>query len=80
MKKETKEPVTIYLTGKAGVGKYTIAKQLAEHNFKILDNHLINNPIFSLLDLDRASPIPQDAWVAVSRIRWVVSTICAITV
>ena len=43
----------IYLTGKPGVGKYTIAKELAaNHGFIVCDNQLINNPIFELLQYD----------------------------
>lgn len=49
------QPTTtiIYLTGKPGVGKYTIAKELAaNHGFIVCDNQLINNPIFELLQYD----------------------------
>lgn len=42
-------PVTLYLIGFAGTGEYTIAKEIANHGYKVVDNHLINNPIFSLL-------------------------------
>lgn len=62
-------PITIYLIGHAGVGKYTIAKELSKFNFKVVDNHLINNPIFSLLDLDGTTPIKVDAWKAINEIR-----------
>ena len=45
------EPINIiYLTGKPGIGKYTIAKELAaKHDFIVCDNQLINNYIFDLL-------------------------------
>jgi adenylate kinase family enzyme len=34
----------LYLIGKPGVGKYTIAKSLcSKHNFIIYDNQMINN-------------------------------------
>lgn len=62
----------VYLIGRAGSGKYTIAKQLAAHGFKIVDNHLINNPIFSLLNLGKGSSIPNLAWEAIAQIRTVV--------
>jgi len=61
--------ITLYLIGFAGTGKYTIAKELAKAGYKIIDNHLINNPIFSLLDLDGITPIPAKAWSAISKIR-----------
>ena len=59
----------IYLIGRSGSGKYTIAKYFEKYGFKIVDNHLINNPIFSLLDLDSVTPIPDFAWETISRIR-----------
>lgn len=62
-------PCTIYLIGHAGVGKYTIAKELSDFNFKVVDNHLINNSIFSLLDLDGVTPIKENAWETISEIR-----------
>lgn len=39
-------PITLYLIGFAGTGKYTIAKELAKVGYKLVDNHLINNSIF----------------------------------
>ncbi len=61
--------VTLYLIGFAGTGKYTIAKEIAKHGYKIIDNHLINDPIFSLLNLDGVTPIPRNAWNAIAEIR-----------
>lgn len=59
-----------YLIGYPGVGKYTVAKALAERTgARIVDNHLANNPIFSLLKLDGATPIPAAAWHRVKAIR-----------
>lgn len=60
----------IYLTGKPGVGKYTIAQVLSrQYNFVICDNQLINNPIFELLQYDGYSKIPDYAWEGIAKIR-----------
>ncbi len=68
----------IYLTGKPGVGKYTIAKELAaKHGFIVCDNQLINNPIFELLAYDRYTTIPDFAWEAIGNIRKCVLTFLA---
>ncbi len=59
----------IYLIGKSGSGKYTIAKELAKHGYIICDNQLINYPVFSLLNYDGFTPIPQFAWKVIAHIR-----------
>lgn len=64
--------IIIYLTGKPGVGKYTIAQALAKSGFVVCDNQLINNPIFELLNYDGFTKIPEFAWNAVGRIRDVI--------
>lgn len=51
----------IYLTGKPGVGKYTIAKYLSKYGFIVCDNQLINNSIFELLNYDELTSIPEFA-------------------
>lgn len=61
--------IIIYLIGKPGTGKYTIAKEIAQHGYVICDNQLINNPIFALLNYDGFTPIPRFAWHAIKRIR-----------
>lgn len=64
------KPTIIYLTGKPGVGKYTIAKMLARnYGFIVCDNQLINNPIFELLQYDGYAKIPDFAWESIGRIR-----------
>jgi hypothetical protein len=60
----------LYLIGKPGIGKYTIAKAISEkYNFILCDNHLINNPIFSLLRFDKIEKVPNFAWDCIERIR-----------
>lgn len=64
----------IYLIGKPGTGKYTIAKELAKSGFIICDNQLINNPIFTLVSYDgfTNSPVSEAAWQAIGRIQAVI--------
>ncbi len=64
--------VIIYLIGRSGTGKYTIAKEIAKSDYKIIDNQLINNPILSILDLDNAVQVPKEAWEAIGEIRKIV--------
>lgn len=59
----------IYLIGNPGTGKYTISKELSKHNFIICDNQLINNPIFTLLNYDGFTKIPETGWKAIRDIR-----------
>ncbi len=61
--------IIIYLIGKPGTGKYTIAKELANAGYIICDNQLINNPIFALLNYDGCSKIPEYAWNIIAKIR-----------
>lgn len=63
-------PVVVHLVGPAGVGKLTVARELAVSlPGKVVDNHWINNPIFGLLDNDRTTPFPAGVWEQTSRIR-----------
>jgi ribosomal protein S18 acetylase RimI-like enzyme len=61
--------ITLYLIGFAGTGKYTIATEIGHFGYKIVDNHLINNPVFSLLNLDGKTPIADEAWETIQEIR-----------
>ncbi|HJD57234.1 MAG TPA: hypothetical protein LFW13_00010 [Rickettsia endosymbiont of Sericostoma sp.] len=61
--------IIIYLIGKPGTGKYTIAKEIARAGYSICDNQHINNPIFSLLNYNGLTPIPEFAWDAIRLIR-----------
>lgn len=64
------ENTIIYLIGFAGVGKFTIAQQLhLKTGAQIVDNHLINNPILSVIYTDGITPIPKAAWHKIAIIR-----------
>jgi hypothetical protein len=62
----------IYLIGRHGMGKYTICLEFAKHGYKICDNQLINNSIFSLLDFNEFEKIPDQVWETIEKIRKVV--------
>ena len=62
----------IYLIGIPAVGKYTTAAAIARRTgAKLVDNHLINNPIFSVANVDGTSrlPFPKEGWKYTGRIR-----------
>src|SRR3990167_3739309 len=61
--------IILYLIGKPGVGKYTIACELEKRGFVVCDNQLANNPIFSLLQYDGFTKIPAYAWNVIKKIR-----------
>ncbi|RYX84661.1 hypothetical protein EON83_08470 [bacterium] len=53
----------IYLIGLPGTGKYTIAKEIERQSGAlVIDNHLINNPIFSVIRADGKTPLPKEIW------------------
>jgi len=54
----------IYLIGFPGTGKFTIAREIVGKaaDFRLVDNHLINNPVFTVLTLDGKTPIARRAW------------------
>ncbi len=61
--------VIVYLIGFPGTGKYTIAQELVRRaDFRLIDNHLINNPVFSLVHADGKTKLPEDIWDNVTRI------------
>jgi DUF438 domain-containing protein len=63
----------IYLIGFAGTGKYTIAKEIAKlAGFRVVDNHLINNPIFTVVQIDGTNPVPEEIWVKVREVKKIV--------
>ena len=67
------ENTIIYLLGFPGTGKLTIAKEICKQaNVKLVDNHLINNPVFSLIETDGVTPLPRTVWDATAKIRDIV--------
>lgn len=60
----------IYLIGYPGTGKYTIAKKIVSFapEFRLVDNHLINNPLFSIILADGKTPLPSRVWKNVGQI------------
>ena len=62
----------IYLIGVPAVGKYTVAGEIRRlTGAKVVDNHLINNPVFSVIGYDGtdAFPFPQGAWAHIGTIQ-----------
>jgi hypothetical protein len=64
------ENTMVLLIGFAGTGKYTIGRELCERTgAKLIDNHLINNPIFTVVNADGVTPLPAKVWDRVREIR-----------
>ena len=62
----------IYLIGIPAVGKYTVAKEIGRlTGAKVVDNQLINTPVFSVIGYDGtdAFPFPQGAWAQIEKIQ-----------
>jgi hypothetical protein len=60
----------IYLLGHYGVGKLTVAQAIcAAGGARLLDNHLINNVLFSLIRADGKTPLPKAIWDDIGKIR-----------
>ena len=75
-----------YLIGLPGVGKFTVAnamKRLAAEqgqNLVVVDNHHVNNPIFSLVRVDGRTPLPRGVWARVAEVgEAVLSTVEALS-
>jgi hypothetical protein len=63
----------VYLIGYAGTGKYTIAKELARlTGAVIVDNQLINSPVFSVIATDGKTPFKASVWQKIESIRRIV--------
>ncbi|HEX4900365.1 MAG TPA: hypothetical protein VFV61_07515 [Pyrinomonadaceae bacterium] len=67
------ENTIIVLIGFAGTGKYTIGRELCElTGAKLIDNHLINNPVFTVVNQDGIKPLPEGVWDKVKAVREIV--------
>jgi energy-coupling factor transporter ATP-binding protein EcfA2 len=63
----------VYLIGYAGTGKYTIAKAIAGlTGAVIVDNQLINSPVFSVVGASGNTPLPAAVWPKIEGIRRIV--------
>lgn len=70
MPKDSLKNTIIVLIGFAGTGKYTIGRELCERTgARLIDNHLIANPIFSVVNADGVRPLPSGVWDKVKQIR-----------
>ena len=61
----------IYLIGIPAVGKYTVAKEIGRMTgARVVDNQLINTPVFSVLGYDGtdAFPFPHGAWAQIEKV------------
>src|ERR1051325_1870702 len=66
-----------YLIGVPAVGKYTVAKEIGRMTgAKVVDNQLINTPVFSVIGYDGtdAFPFPRGAWAQIEKIHRAVLT------
>ena len=70
------EETTIHLLyGFPGVGKLTIATEMVTllrasgHEVRLVDNHLVSNPIFGLIEQDGLTPLPTVVWERVGEVR-----------
>src|ERR1051325_11854145 len=67
-----------YLIGVPAVGKYTVAKEIGRMTgAKVVDNQLINTPVFSVVGYDGtdAFPFPPGAWWKKEKIQRAVLTV-----
>jgi hypothetical protein len=60
------------LIGFVGVGKPTIVRELCKGGYILVDNNPTNNPILSILKLEKEHKIPEKTWNAIDKIRNVV--------
>ncbi len=63
-------PTIFHLIGSPGVGKYTVAKEVAAMTgARLVDNHSIANLIFNVLATDGVTPLPDGTWPHVGAVR-----------
>ena len=64
------ENTMVALIGFAGTGKYTIGRELCERTgARLIDNHLINNPIFKVVNADGVTALAPGVWDLVKEVR-----------
>jgi hypothetical protein len=67
---DTFQNTIVLLIGFAGTGKYTIGRELCERTgARLIDNHLINNPVFKAVNADGVTPLPAKVWDLVKEVR-----------
>jgi hypothetical protein len=67
------ENTIVVLIGFAGTGKYTIGRELCRRTgAKLIDNHLINNSLFTAVNADGVTPLPNAIWGKVRAMRQIV--------
>jgi hypothetical protein len=64
----------IHLIAFPGVGKLTIAREIVRQrpDIVLVDNHLINNPVFSVMNADGKARLPNEVWGQIFKIRTIV--------
>lgn len=68
-------PAIVHLIGFPGVGKYTIAKAIAQlaslagERYVVVDNHHTSNVVFAVLDVDGVRSLPPRVWELVADVR-----------
>jgi len=69
----TLDNTLVLLIGFAGTGKYTIGRELCRRTgAKLVDNHLIANPVFTVVNSDGITPLPKEVWAKLKEIRRIV--------
>lgn len=67
---EPMDNAIVYLLGHYGVGKLTVARALcALTGARLVDNHLMNNVVFSLIRTDGKTPLPAATWDLIAKVR-----------
>jgi shikimate kinase len=57
------ENCIVHLIGFPGVGKLTVAREIcAQSDFRLIDNHAINNLVFTAVRVDGRTKMPDEIW------------------